>query len=153
MKTRFVEATQGVRGGLNHGKFMVAAFDAEEWARRCELDREVIARDARLLSRCGWTDEHFVVFDLATGEGALFRAPGSARADLNSHRVWVCPMFEPFLEWAYGEARKNPAGWFDALPALVELPDAPAAMQGYRRRGDDGWPTEINATERLDAPE
>ncbi len=136
MRTRFVEATQGVVGGLNHGKFMVATFEPEEWGRRCELDRKVVGADHSLLARCGWSFGHVMVFDLQTGEGALFLPPGSAKADLDKHRVWVCPMFEPFLHWAWERAREDPDGWVDALPPLVELPDAPPSMQGYRRRGE-----------------
>jgi hypothetical protein len=43
--------------------------------------------------------------------------------------IWVCPMFEPFLTWLY----KQPDPF--AIPAHVDLPDAPFAMQGYRRSG------------------
>jgi hypothetical protein len=139
MRTRFVEATQDADAGLNHGKFMVALFDADEWECRCELDAYyaervgVLAPARPLLRRCGWTREHVLVVDLQTGEGAIFRAGGNARADLDKHKVWVCPMFEPFLEWLYGAARGE--AWLEALPALVELPHAAPATQGYRRGG------------------
>lgn len=68
---------------------------------------------------------------------------GYAAADLDRHRVWVCPMFEPFLGWLYGHFNADTEQWYDTLPAVVELPDAPAALQGYRREGraagDPGW--------------
>lgn len=66
MRTRFVEATQGIEGGFNWGKFMVGSFDEEELA----------------------------------------------------------------------DEAKYPFGWFLSLPSLVELPDAPGSMQGYRRAGE-----------------
>lgn len=147
MKSRFVEATQGVAGGFNHGKFMIARFDREEWIRLSEMDEQAGLGARSLLARCGWTHDHVLVFDLQTGEGALFRLGGSACADLRKHAVWVCPMFEPFLEWLYewrsrASAEVVAAGedptWFGSLPTLVELPGAPAAMVGYRRPGPDG---------------
>jgi hypothetical protein len=79
----------------------------------------------------GWGDEHIWVLDLQTGEGATFRHGGMASADLNKHRIWVCPMFEPFLAWLYQQDLHE----LDALPAVINLPDAPAAFHGYRRAG------------------
>jgi hypothetical protein len=132
-----VEATQGVRGGFNHGKFAVGLFEPEEAERRSALERE-LGVDVRLLGRCGWAEGHVLVIDLQTGEGAMFLPGGSPRADLDKHRVWVCPMFEPFLGWLYDHIAREEgpdSEWFDALPDLVEIPDAPASMQGYRREG------------------
>lgn len=164
MRTRFVEATQAVEGGFNHGKFMVALFTSEEWQMISTVDewyltgiREAVTARS-LLRRCGWTPRHALVLDLATGEGALFLPGGIPKADLEKHRVWVCPMFEPFLGWLYehvakvGEERPpSPSigfvgtlpewpdtgsrGWFAALPPLVELPHAPQSQYGYRRSG------------------
>jgi hypothetical protein len=142
VNTRFVEATQGMERGPNHGKFMVGLFDEDEWARRCEVDAEFRDPhkpmnpwpDRPLLRRCGWAENHILVVDLQTGEGAIFSPGGSATADLNKHKIWVCPMFEPFLEWLYGQVRSG-SDWFESLPVLVELPDAPFAMSGYRREG------------------
>jgi hypothetical protein len=117
---------------LNWGKFMVARFDGEDWAERSQVD------PARGLIRGrGWSPEHLMVFDLQTGEGALFRPGGFAHADLEKHRVWVCPMFEPFLTWLYGQDLSD----LDALPRVIELADVPMAFAGYRRpgpTGDDG---------------
>lgn len=73
------------------------------------------------------------VLDLQTGEGAFFRPGGYAAADLEKHRVWVCPLFEPFLEWLYRQDLTD----LGQLPRLVELPDAEFAMRGYRRAGPD----------------
>lgn len=95
-----------------------------------------------LVERCGWTRSHVMVVDLQTGEGAIFKLGGLPSADLDKHRVWVCPMFEPFLTWLYDYQRKHVetqadgarAGWFEAMPALVEL-DAEPAIRGHRRQG------------------
>ena len=92
-----------------------------------------------LLGQRGWSVYDIIVFDLETCEGAAFNPTGLASADLMKHRIWVCPMFEPFLKWLYKELKSmDPAGWstwFDNSPKLVELPDAPFDMQGYRRPG------------------
>lgn len=108
------------------------------------------ASPSRLLSRCGWSPQHVFVMDLQTGEGAMFSPGGSPSADLTKHQVWVCPMFEPFLGWLYehiakGDVAKavkgeaawgvNVKSWFDGLPEIVELPDAPCEMYGFRRPG------------------
>lgn len=121
MKTIFVEATNGE---LNWGKFMVARFDAEEWSRTSIID------DARapLLRGRGWGPDHVLVVDLQTGEGAVFRPGGHAREDLKKHRIWVCPLFEPFLVWLYGLPDPMEA------PPRVDL-DAPFEFFGHRRPG------------------
>lgn len=122
MKTKFIEATNGPR---NHGKFLLARFDADEWARRSEVDGR------SLVGGRGWTPEHLLVLDLQTGEGAMFRPGGLASYDLSERRVWVCPLFEPMLEWLYKQDTTDLA----KLPDLVDLPAAPFAMRGYRRAG------------------
>lgn len=129
MKTKFIEATNG----FNWGKFAVSEFTNEEWHLRSNLPG---AEHERLLYGRGWDRAHLLVLDLQTGEGAIFRLGGSARADLQKHRIWVCPLFEPFLEWLYvvnGEV--SVAGWLDSLPGYIELPNAPSAMYGHRRPG------------------
>lgn len=129
MIVRFVEATQDAENGLNHGKFMVARFNQEEWDRRCEIDAK-LGSERSLIGRCGWTPKHVLVLDLQTGEGAIFMPGGMASADLDKHRVWVCPMFEPFLEWLYRQDLT-----YLVLPPLIELPAAPPAVSGFRRPG------------------
>jgi hypothetical protein len=127
MRTAFIEVTQKA-GNFNHGKFLVGQFDRDEGGRPSHLPGY---EGGRLLGRCGWTPTHFVVMDLQTGEGAIFHRGGNAVADLNKHRVWVCPMFEPFLEWLYAH------DWTDVseLPHFVELDTKIAALAGYRREG------------------
>lgn len=124
MQTKIIEATNIKHGGYNWGKFMLGRFDEER--------STFSAIDGRrsLLAACGWTPDHLLVVDLQTGEGALFRPGGSTRADLDKHRIWVCPLFEPFLMWLYRQDLSD----LEALPAMVEL-DAPSAMAGYRRAG------------------
>lgn len=140
MRTHFIEASHGGTG--NWGKFMVGEFEIEEWARRSELPE---ASTTRLLLGRGWRPQtHLLVVDLQTGEGAMFARRGLAAADLAKHAIWVCPMFEPFLEWLYayfkGQFQSIEAGLEDiqALPALVAL-DCPekSALSGYRRPGPE----------------
>lgn len=127
MQSKFVEATNGAR---NWGKFMIGRFTSEEWSRKANVPNSPHTIQP-LLCEVGWTPEHIVVMDLQTGEGAIFRPGGFAPADLNKHRIWVCPMFEPFLEWLYKQNLSD----LDKLPGHVDLPDAPFAMSGYRREG------------------
>jgi hypothetical protein len=91
---------------------------------------EGMIRPLSLLSLCGWTAQHLGVWDLQTGEGAIFLPGGSAQADLSQRNIWVCPLYEPFLIWLYQQDLSD----LQALPDYVELPDAPFAMAGYRRR-------------------
>lgn len=124
MKTRLIEASNGI----NWGKFLLARFD-QEWGVASGILGEV--RQGILWSQ-GWTPLHLLILDLATGEGALFLPGGMAGADLKKRQVWVCPLFEPFLEWLYQQDLRD----LDRLPALVDLPKAPAAFVGYRRTGE-----------------
>lgn len=117
---------------FNWGKFLVASFDEHEWARRSLVDGQPL-----LSGQCGWTPQHMLVLDLQTGEGAMFLPMGLASADLEKHRVWVCPMFEVFLGWLYD----HPEHWADilTLPPLIELDPEETrghnAMYGHRRPG------------------
>ncbi len=123
MQTKLIEATDATE--FNHGKFLVGRF-CTEWMRTSVIDRRNL-----LSSTCGWTPDHIVVLDLQTGEGATFRPGGIARCDLKKHRIWVCPMFEPFLAWLYTQDLTK----LDALPDFINLGDVPTAMFGYRRDG------------------
>ena len=133
METRFIEAANRVGDKyFNWGKFAVARFDSVEWGRPVNVPDDLYG--GSLLDRCGWDSAHVWVLDLQTGEGVFVRPGGNAAADLNGkHQVWVCPLFQPMLEWLYERVREDHAGWFDKLPAYVELADAPASMVGYRR--------------------
>lgn len=123
VQTRVIEAStpQG-----NWGKFMVGVFDVE-WEQRSAVDP-----GSSVMRACGWGPDHITVLDLQTGEGGVFFPHGLASADLNKKRVWVCPLFEPFLEWLYRQDLTDVA----ALPVHVEL-DHPLELQGYRRPGQE----------------
>ena len=126
MKIKLVEVTNGI---ANWGKFLLGAFDTE-WEYKSVIDGNSI------IAGRGWSRDHILVLDLQTGEGAMFRLGGSAKADLDQHKIWVCPMYEPFLTWLYAQAGfHGTAGFWDELPAHVDLPDAEFAFAGYRRPG------------------
>lgn len=122
MRTKIIEATNGPQ---NWGKFLLGRFD-QEWNVLSE-----VAKNLPLLRTVGWGREHILVLDLQTGEGVIVRPGGSASSDLNTHQVWVCPLFEPFLKWLY----KQDLADITKLPAHIDLPDAEFAMHGYRREG------------------
>ena len=130
MVTKIIEVTNVDGGGINWGKFMVCKFDAAEWALKSQV--EPISRC--FLHSLGWGKSHVIVFDLQTGEGATFLAGGSASADLNRHKIWVCPMFEPFLAWLYEQDLSD----IIVLPSLLKFTEkeAPSSLAGYRRPGE-----------------
>lgn len=130
MITKFVE----VSNTFNWGKFLVCRFTPEEWAVRSEVDP-----GQRLLAGRGWSQQHLWVLDLQTGEGAYFRPGGLAKADLERHRIWVCPMYEVFLGVLYAHPE-----WCDditKIPSFVKLEGEEArqasAVYGHRREGPD----------------
>lgn len=127
MKITFVEATNG----FNWGKFAIGRFDADEVAYRSVVENEDMGVSASLVRSRGWGPEHFWFMDLQTGEAALFRHGGFARADLNKHRIWVCPMAEPALTWIMAHP-------LNELPTVIHLTEAeaPSSFAGYRRPGE-----------------
>lgn len=122
MIAKFIEVTNGPQ---NWGKFAVCRWRAEDWLQRSVIDHNP------LLAARGWAPEHIWVLDLQTGEGACFRPGGYAHHDLQKHRIWVCPLYEPFLAWLYTQPLDDLA----ALPERVDLPNAPFSTAGYRRPG------------------
>ncbi len=124
MLTHFIEATDGTE--FNWGKFAVCRFEQHEWSHNSQIT------PGRLLLRAiGHGPSDILVLDLQTCEGAFFSPNGYAKADLDKHKVWVCPMFEPFLEWLYGQDLTD----LNSLPHMVNLGDVPTACAGYRRSG------------------
>lgn len=113
---------------LNWGKFMVCQFEGADFTEPAMVDDLM---HQGLLRGRGWSPQHLLVVDLQTGEGAVFLPGGLARADLRKHRIWVCPMFEAFLEWLYVQDLSD----LRALPRVIELPEAPMSHAGYRRPG------------------
>lgn len=123
MKTHFIEVTNN---NMNWGKIMLARFSEEEWGRRSVVDT------GALLHLCGWAPNNLMVFDLQTGEGAIFTTSPRMDIELNTkHQVWVCPMFQPFIKWL-GTQDLSDEG-LSKLPKLVDLPDAEFILYGYRR--------------------
>lgn len=129
VKLYFFEVTNT----FNWGKFAVGQFEGSEWSYQSVVENDDMGVSTSLLRGRGWSPDHLWVMDLQTGEAALFMAGGNAHADLDRHKIWVCPMFEPFLAWLY----KQDLRCLDALPPHVEFTEAeaPSAMQGYRRPG------------------
>jgi hypothetical protein len=125
--TKLIEATNIEAGGMNWGKFLVGRFD-HEWEYRSQIDE-----GRRLLPSIGWSPEIILVLDLQTGEAGLFSPGGLASADLHKHRIWVCPLFEPFLTWLYQQDLTD----LQALPARVQIADPVSALHGYRRPGPE----------------
>lgn len=131
MKTKIVEVTNAEGGGgINYGKFLVGRHDAAEWQRSPAVAGAMLPS---LLASIGTNPDCVWVLDLQTREGASFKPGGVAKSDLAKHKIWVCPMFEPFLGWLYQQDLSD----LDALPDLVKLTEAeaPSALAGYRREG------------------
>lgn len=134
MITKIIEACHVGADGKetgNWGKFMVCRF-TDEWNVKSSTDHD-LPFGLPLLPAVGWTPRHVLVIDLQTGEGAIFKPGGYPKADLEKHKIWVCPLFEPFLDWLYGQD----LGDLTKLPSLIKfhLDEAPFAMRGYRRPG------------------
>lgn len=128
----FEGRTAGTEAG-NWGKFAVGIPDAEwKWRSRLGAPEHEERRDRLwpLLREQGWGPRHIWVMDLATGEGAIFQHGGNARADLSARRIWVCVLFEAFLQWLYRQDLRL----LGELPPVVEL-DVPVELSGYRRPG------------------
>ena len=144
MKTKLIEATND----QNHGKFLLGRFNDEEWARRSRVDEEYAAKTGEpdlgisLLGRCGWQrNGYLLVTDLQTGEGAIFRLSGHPKYDLEKHRIWVCPMYEFFLEWLFEEYKKDPKKVMGLdLPEVVQLDTKHFELYGHRRPGPASQP-------------
>ncbi len=122
MEYRFVEVTDGTL----HGKFMIGVFGDDDHA-----EREAFS-GALLLRNRGWSRDHFMLFDLQTGEGALFRPGGRARFDLHRTRICVCPVFEVFLDWLYTHIYEHGPEWFHAIPRKMLIPPV-IGIGSYRR--------------------
>jgi len=133
MLTKIIEATNG----FNWGKFLVGRFDEQEWSYRSQVSDSGMP----LLREIGWGPGHLWVLDLQTGEGGYFRVSpyGHAHNDLNKHKIWVCPMFEPFLVWLYQQDHD-----LKTLPAVVDLTGAESAFHGYRRPGQAPTENEVS---------
>ncbi len=139
MDLKFVEAghppdEHGIGG--NWGKFAVGRWTTDELR---EPTRFPGCEGQKIVNLSGWGRDHIWVFDLQTGEAARFHTNNPIPVDvphqLRKHKIWVCPMFEPFLVWLWGHITAAGFNWWEALPRTVELPDAPFDFAGYRRPG------------------
>ena len=120
MQTHFIEVTNN---DMNWGKFLLFRFD-NEWQYKSAFT------GISLLREVGWNRDNIVVLDLQTGEAARFVPGGLVSADMKRHAIWVCPMYQPFLEWLYEQDVSD----LSKLPASLNLPNAEFAMAGYRRK-------------------
>lgn len=120
---------EALGSGGNWGRFAIGRHDKAELNRVSEVDD-----GQTVLRAAGRTGPHndLWVLDLVTGEGARFLPGGYAKADLDKHRIWVCPLFEPFLTWLYEQDLSD----LNALPRRVTL-DVPLSDRGYRRPGPE----------------
>lgn len=136
METRFVEAGQGIseQTSANWGKFLVARYSGRELTEPTQFP---MCEGQTVVDLRGPGDRHVWVLDLVTGEGVRFdwTTVRNAAAALQRHQVWVCPMFEPLVEWLVTHIRAAGTAWWDTLPRCVLLPDAPFALSGHRRPG------------------
>jgi len=121
MQTHFIELTNDKK---NWGKFLLIRFD-NEYEYKSQITNNSLLREV------GWNPRNIIIFDLQTGEGARFTPPGCAKADLEKHQIWVCPMFEPFLNWLYEQNVTK----LTELPSMLNIPSAEFAISGYRRPG------------------
>jgi hypothetical protein len=81
----------------------------------------------RLLRMCGWSPICCGCWISRPAKGRASKLGGRGSVDLSEsgkQQIWVCPMFEPFLEWFYRRDLNDS----DKLPALVNLGDGPTAL-------------------------
>lgn len=137
MICKIIEATDV--GQFNHGKFMVRLFEHDEYNYMSRIAPEYLLRRF-----CNYPRATIWVDDLYTGEGCRFAFPSyrikenreqraaHVKESLNRHRIWVCPMFEPFVTWLLGQDLSD----LSCLPDVVDsLPDDACSFWGYRRPG------------------
>ena len=122
MEKQFIEVTNRER---NWGKFLLLRFD-EEWEYQSTMS------PGPLLRQVGWNPNQIWILDLQTSEGTALSPNGLASYDLDKHQIWVCPMYEPFLNWLYQQEFER----LEDLPSKLDLPDAEFEYRGYRRGGD-----------------
>jgi hypothetical protein len=128
MKTKVIEASQSLKHGPNWGKFLVGRLELD-----VEFKRESVVDPGRplLAGQCHREPGDLLVLDLQTGEGAMFRPRAFQPSDLAKHRIWVCPLYEPFLVWLMAQDLRD----LTALPDFVELSGAEEALYGHHRGG------------------
>ncbi len=137
MDTKFVEAGHGGTEETcgNWGKFLIARYTAAELAEPTQFP---MCEGEQVVDLHGTGRAHVWMLDLATGEGVRFPVGvRNARDALRRHQVWVCPMFGPMLDWLIVHIRAVNRTWWNDLPRVVYLPDAPFDLVGSRGPGPD----------------
>ncbi len=114
MKTKIIEVQHESR--FYWGKFLIGVF-SKEWDRQSIIDPQ----EKTLLRQLGWGPDHILIIDLSVGHGMVFKFGGSPVYDVLKKGIYVCPMFTPFLVWAYENIRHDTD--FDELPDAIELKD------------------------------
>lgn len=112
MYTKIVEVESANKDVV--GYFMVGMHDWE-WTRKSEIMGGTVS----LLRHKGWSRDHFWLFDLATGQGAIFADHGHVLEDLKEADIQVTPMFSSYLAYL------RSVGPFpvQALPDHIVLPE------------------------------
>jgi hypothetical protein len=132
MISHFIEGTND----FNYGKFLLLRFDTSERQVRTALT----GFEGHPLFTFGGqrklNPRMTLVVDLQTGEGAAFSLDPMSWTELgDKHRIWVCPMYEPFLRWLCQQGLDNGGGDITALPRCVQLDEAESSLFGHRREG------------------
>lgn len=129
MIARFVEVTDLVA----YGKFLVCRMTPVELATPTAMpEARLLVPDAApsppLLTYGGrrrFNSHSTLVVDLQRGTAAAWPLQGVAEAYKAEHlqNLPVCPMYMPFIEWLYRDARwAMGAGDITDIPAYIELP-------------------------------
>lgn len=136
MISHFVEVTHGTEMG-NWGKFQLLQLQIEDVTYQSEVHKQM-GESAPLLRQIGFQRNYIWFLDLQTLEGVAMPPPNGDAAThvkyyLDKHQIWVCLLYEPFVSWFWQQGFKS----IKECPPLVELPDAPGGLHGYRRGGPD----------------
>ena len=134
MEQVFVE----VSDEANWAKILLMKFGSEDLLVRSKVSGDFLLKsvDNNRRVKTGTNAEKVFVLDLQTEEGAFFfpRKEGNAKDDLESHEIWVCPLYLPFLIWLYANMPKE----LKEIPKLVEFPKSTHVhYQGWRRPGPE----------------
>jgi hypothetical protein len=137
VKSKFLEVTNKA----NWAKLQLLQWEPSDLARPSLVQKGKVLLNAVQVRRGDAADPLTAVFvrDLQTQEGCEFYPSPEAdcKTQLDMHRVWVCPLFYPFVSWLFA----NYQGDVTSLPDLVELADSKKQeYQGYRRPGEEMEP-------------
>lgn len=151
MISKIIEATNTNK--FNFGKFNVSVYDAEERSRA-----SIINEGFNLLRSIGKHPDDVMVADLQTSEALTFpayfrnyrggdpeRLAGEVHYYMGKHKIWVCPLYEPFVCWLFEQDLED----IRKLPPMVDtLPEEVSSLFGYRRQGNEPEPVPTAAKPR-----